>query len=102
MSQITLEINSDTADKINAYIRSFGSKDLLFEKFIEFHRNKLRKEIARMQIDFSEFEGKHEMKSKEFFEKFESGQLEDNRDFIIWSGVYEMFLESKQKLEQLS
>jgi hypothetical protein len=102
MSQITLEINSDTAEKLSAYIRSFGSKDLLFEKFIEFHKSKLRKEIARIQIDLTDFEKKYEMTSKEFSSKFESGYLGDERDFIVWSGIYDMFLESKQKLEQLS
>jgi hypothetical protein len=102
MSQITLEINSDTADKLNAYIRSFGSKDLLLDKFIEYHKNKLRKEIARLQLDLNDFEKDYKMTSMEFFEKFESGNLGDERDFIVWSGIYEMFLESKQKLEQLS
>jgi hypothetical protein len=102
MSQITLDVNSDIAGKINRYIRAFGSKDLLFERFIEFQKNSLRKEIARMRIDLDEFENKYNMASSDFFEKFNSGKIDDDRDFVVWSGIYEMFLENQQKLEQLS
>ena len=41
------------------------------------------------------------MPSAVLFEQFENGKLEDTKDFIIWSGIYEMQLNSKQKLEQL-
>ncbi|MCF8359510.1 MAG: hypothetical protein K9H26_12170 [Prolixibacteraceae bacterium] len=102
MSQITLDIDSETAKKLNKYIKSFGSKDLLFQKFIEFHKKKLKKEIARMQIDLNEFEQKYKISSQEFYKKFETGDYSDDRDYIIWAGLYEMNKESIDKLNQLS
>jgi len=101
MSQVILNLSSNIADKLNSYIRVFGDKELLFEKFIEFHKNRLKREIARMQIDLEVYEQKHKMTSEDFFNKFEKGELGDNQDFIIWSGIYEMQKDSKRKLTQL-
>ena len=47
------------------------------------------------------FEEKHNMKSTEFYKKFENGELGDSKDFVIWSGIYELQLDSKQKLSKL-
>lgn len=46
MSQIILDLNPETANKLNNYIKLFGSDDLLFEKFIEFYRKKLKLNTA--------------------------------------------------------
>ncbi len=102
MSHVTIDINSNLASKLNLFIQSFGSKELMFEKFIEFHRNRLKREIAAMQIDLKAYEQKHGMSSKEFFEKFEGGELTDSTDFILWSGIYQMYEESKTKLDKLA
>lgn len=102
MSHVTFDINSNLASKLNLFIQSFGSKELMFEKFIEFHRNRLKREIVAMQIDLKAYEQKHGMNSKEFFEKFEGGELTDCNDFIVWSGIYQMYEESKTKLDKLT
>ena len=102
MSQITFDLNAETAGKLNSFIQTFGSEELLFEKFIEFYRNRLKREIARMQIDLNDFEKKYNMTSVDFFEKFESGTLGDERDFMVWSGIFEMQQDSKNKLAKLS
>jgi hypothetical protein len=101
MSVLKLDVNSNLANTINDYITAFGSSDLFFEKFFEFHKNELKREISLMQIDLEDFEKKYLMKSDEFFEKFEKGQLGDSEDYIIWSGIYEMQSESKKKLSKL-
>jgi hypothetical protein len=88
MSQITIDLNAELAGKMEAYIKFFGNKEMLFEKFIEFHRNKLKKEIARIQIDLADYENKHGLTSSAFFEQFENGLLGDEPDFIIWAGIY--------------
>ncbi len=101
MSLITLDVNSGLANTLKDYIATFGSDDFFFEKFFEFHKNELKREIALMQIDLDAFENKYLMKSDVFFEKFENGLLGDSEDFILWSGIFEMQSESKKKLAQL-
>ncbi|MCF6271169.1 MAG: hypothetical protein L3J41_15760 [Melioribacteraceae bacterium] len=101
MSQIRLELNSDSADKFNSYINSFRSKDLFLDKFLYFQINKLKREVARIQIDLDELEKKYNMTTAEFYTQFENSKLEDSKDFILWAGLCELQQESKNKLYQL-
>ncbi|RLD68728.1 MAG: hypothetical protein DRI95_02150 [Bacteroidetes bacterium] len=101
MTQITLELQNEIAAKMNNLVQFFGSKELLFSSFIEFHTKKLKREIASMQEDLDKYEQNYKMNSSEFFNQFEKGKLEDSKDFILWSGIYEMQLSCKQKLQKL-
>lgn len=101
MSKITIDLNPDTASKMNSYFKAFGSKEMLFEEFISFHKNKLTREIARMQIELDNFEKKYKLASTEFYEKFEKGLMGDESDLLIWAGIYEMQKDSKEKLKRL-
>lgn len=101
MSQITIDVNEQVADKFNSLVKLFGSKDLLFENFIEYHINKLKREIASMQEDLVKYEKQYKMESQIFYEQFEKGKLGDDKDFMIWSGIYEMQLKCKQNVQKL-
>ena len=101
MKEVTISVENSLAQKMDKLIHFFGSKDLLFAHFIDFHKKKIQREIARMQRDLEQYEQQYDMASAVFYEQFESGALEDTTDFILWSGIYEMQLNSKQKLEQL-
>jgi hypothetical protein len=48
-----------------------------------------------------DFEEKYSMSSEEFYQKFEQGVMGDNEDYIVWSGIYEMFYENEKKLSEL-
>jgi hypothetical protein len=101
MTQITLELQNEIAAKMNNLVQFFGSKELMFSSFIEFHAKKLKREIASMQEDLDKYEQNYKMKSSDFFEQFENGELNDSQDFTLWSGIYEMQLDCKQKLQKL-
>lgn len=101
MSQVTIDLNSEIAGKLKSYIQAIGSEELLFEKFFDFHKNRLKREIARLQIDIVDFEKKYNMTSKDFIEKFDRGLLGDENDYMIWSGIFEMQKDSKEKLSRL-
>ena len=102
MAQITIELDSSLASKLDSLIRIFGDKDLMFKKFVEFHRKNTQREIVRIQTDLDAYEQKYDMSSKHFYEAFERGELEDSEDYILWSGIYEMQQDSKKRLDALS
>ncbi len=56
-------------------------------------------EIERMQFALQKYETKYNMTSKEFYRKLENGEVGDDRDFVMWSGIYELLLDSKKQLE---
>ena len=54
-----------------------------------------------MQNDLNKYEAQYNLKSSDFFEQFEAGKLGDDKDFMLWAGIYEMQLDCKQKLQKL-
>ena len=36
------------------------------------------------------------MKTDKFYEQFDNGELGDFKDYMLWSGIYEFQLDSKQ------
>lgn len=101
MQTITFELQPNIATKIEKYLQFFGSKEIMFDKFIEYHVSRIKREIALMQSDLKEYEKKYNMQSRKFYEQFENGELGDSKDFILWSGIYEMQMDCKQKLQKL-
>lgn len=101
MEQLTLTLESEYIGKIKTLIDVFGNNDLFVDKFFDFHINRLKREIVQIQNDLNVYEQKYKLKSSDFFEKFETGQLGDNKEYIIWSGIYEMQQNCKQKLQKL-
>lgn len=100
MAQIVLELQPQIADKFNTYIKLFGNKELMFDRFIDYHISRLKREIARMQSVLNKYEIKYNMKSEEFYKFFDRGKFGDKKDYMLWAGIYELQLDSKQKLEK--
>jgi len=98
MQQIVIDLQPQIANKFNAYVQLFGSKDLLFEKFVDYHVNRTKREIVRMQLELDKFEEKYHINTNEFYKAFENGQFGDENDFMIWAGIYELQVDSKSKL----
>ncbi len=61
----------------------------------------LKLEIARMQSELNKYEKKYNLRTKEFYLQFEKGKLNDGKDFMIWSGIYELQMDSKNKLNEI-
>lgn len=102
MTQITVNLDTDLAKQWNKLVSLVGDQNILFSDFIEYHKRNAQREIARIEIDLATYEDKYDMASEDFYNKFYRGELEDAQDFIVWSGIYEMQLESKKKLTELS
>ena len=101
MEQITLNLQPKIANRFDRYINLFGSEEIMFDKFLSYHENRIKREISRMQNALIKYEEKYEMKTSEFHKLFDKGKLGDAKDYMLWAGIYELQLDSKQKLSQL-
>jgi hypothetical protein len=101
MQNITIEVQPRLAKKIDAFLQYFGSKDMLFDQFIEYHIRKIKREISGMQVQLDKYEQKYQITSEVFYQKFSVGELGDEDDFMMWAGIYELQTESKNKLSKL-
>ncbi|MBE0637663.1 MAG: hypothetical protein IH598_04000 [Bacteroidales bacterium] len=101
METVSFELQPNIAARLDKYLKLFGSKEIMFNKFIEFHINRIKREIGQMQIDLSTYEQKYNMPSEVFYQKFSTGQTDDSTDYLLWAGIYEMQMSCKQKLQEL-
>ncbi len=102
MAQIVLDLQPQIANKFDTYIKLFGNQELMFDKFISYHVNRLKREIARMQNTLNKYEEKYKMETNRFYKLFDNGELGDAKDYMLWAGIYELQIDSKQKLSQLT
>ncbi len=101
MEQVILNLQQPYAGKMQTLLKVFGSTDLLVDKFMDYHVNRLKREIIRMKSSLKKYELKYKIKSDKFYTKIENGELDDKRDFVMWSGIYELLLDSEKQLAQI-
>ncbi len=97
---IQLELSERTENKMRRVMALNTNVDVFINKVIDYQLNELNIGIRNMTKELSDFEKKYTMRSAEFYEKFDQGLLSDEHDFILWSGVYEMYLRDLAKIEQ--
>ena len=54
-----------------------------------------------MQNALNKYEEQYNMKTKEFYQQFDNGELDDEKDYMLWAGIYEFQMDSEQKLSKL-
>jgi len=101
MEQLIINLQPQYVGKFQTLINAFGDENIFIDNFLEYHINRLKREIARMQFAISKYEIKYNMTSEIFYKKLESGELGDDKDFVMWSGIYELMKDSKKQLSQL-
>jgi hypothetical protein len=102
MEKVVLKLQQPHAGRMKTLINIMGNSNLLADEFIDYHINRLKREIVRMQIALNKFEVKYQMKSNIFYERLENGELGDDKDFVLWSGIYELQMDSQRELAQLA
>ena len=62
---------------------------------IAYQVSELQKGFLNLRLELDDFERKYNMTSAEFYKDFSDGLLEDESDFIIWAGLYEMLCQNQ-------
>lgn len=70
--------------------------DLTLDKIFDREINKLEIKIADFTNQIRQWEENYQINSTSFLEKFESGQMGDNMDFIDWASTLEMRAKSEK------
>lgn len=103
MKKTMITLQKRTEKKLNNYVSVFGGNyDKMINNVLSYRITQLKKALKTMQTDFSSFEKKYDMSTKEFYKLFESGKLGDeNNDYYQWSGEYETYLDYQKELKYL-
>ncbi len=76
--------------------------DRTLYKLFSVEADEERKSIEELRVDLDEFEDRFGMKSSEFYDRFEAGEMGDDADFIEWASYYQMYERAMKRLELLT
>lgn len=101
MLNIQLAIQPQTEQRLRKILNDTQDIEAFAQGIINYQITELQKAILNIQLDLQSYEKNYQMSSDSFYEKFLQGDLNDDEDFMIWSGLYELLIENKNKLCEL-
>jgi hypothetical protein len=101
MLNLQLHIQPQTEQKLKKILTYTHDEEMFARNIIAYQIFELQKGIPNLRLDMKQFEEKYRMSTEEFYRRFEQGISGDSEDFIVWSGIYEMFRENEQRLREL-
>jgi hypothetical protein len=101
MLNFQLAIQPQTEQRLRKILNNTQDVEAFAQGIINYQITELQKAILNIQLDLQSYEKNYQMSSDSFYEKFLQGELNDDEDFMIWSGLYELLIENKNKLCEL-
>jgi hypothetical protein len=102
MLNFQLAVKPQTEQRLKKILNQIQDAEIFAQGFIFYQISELQKSNLNIKLDLKEFEKKYNMRSEDFYQKFTQGVIEDSEDFIIWSGLYEMFCQNQNQLNELA
>jgi len=101
MLDFQFSVQPQTEQRLKKILNSIQDMESFARSIISYQISELQKSILNLRLDLGELEQKYQMTSHEFQEKFSQGILEDDADFMVWSGLYEMLCQNQLQLHEL-
>ncbi len=84
----------------------FENKYILstINKMLRVELGMIRREIKKFEDFLIDFEKRYNMSSEEFYEKFNAGELGDDREYMRWyayKDTYNKLIERKKEIERI-
>ncbi|KAA0253128.1 MAG: hypothetical protein KPEEDBHJ_01445 [Anaerolineales bacterium] len=71
-------------------------------KLVDLETSRVRMQLEEIERVMADYERQYDMKTAEFFEEFEAGQLGDAMDFVEWASLTKMAKHLHEVLEEIS
>lgn len=101
MLDFQLSVQPQTERRLKKILSQVQNTEAFALNIIAYQVSELQKGILNLRLDLDDFERKYNMTSAEFHKSFLDGILEDETDFMIWAGLYEMFCHNQVQLSEL-
>jgi len=75
--------------------------DAALRKIVESQAARERVVLHDLENDLRELEQQYQLKSEEFFHRWQAGEMPDTADFMDWNALYQMALEVRERLKLL-
>ncbi len=102
-----MTISEETLKQIQALVRLYqmgyrsNTVDLAINKLVNMERSRLKAELDGLTGHLRAFELQYHLSSREFHQKFQTGEMGDDADMFEWDAFYLMWLSAEEKLKAL-
>jgi len=76
--------------------------DRTLDKLFTMEAAETQRDIDELHAHLTLFEERFGLKSDDFYNRFEAGEMGDGADFIEWASYYDMYTSAKNRLAALS
>lgn len=103
-----MTLEATTLEKLSVletlYRRGYQSDviDLTVDKMIVLECERAERELKELAMRLKAFEKNYQMRSEDFYRRFQQGQLGDSADFFEWSAVYAMHQSVEERIRSLT
>jgi chromosome segregation and condensation protein ScpB len=101
MINLQLSSQPETEKRLKKILNSVENQENFAQGIIDYQITELEKSILSLKLDLTKFEEQYQMTSAEFYQQFCQDNLGDEADFIVWSGLYEMWCQNETYLSEL-
>lgn len=101
MLSLQLDVQPATEQRLRRLMSQVGDQEAFARNIIDFQIHELKRGILNLRLDLKKFETQYQMPSEFFYHQFEQGLMDDQEDFMLWSGLYEMLRDNQQRLQEL-
>lgn len=101
MLDFQLSVQPQTERRLKKILSQVQNTEAFALNIIAYQVSELQKGILNLRLELDDFERKYNMTSAEFYKGFSDGLLEDESDFMIWAGLYEMLCQNQVQLSEL-
>ncbi len=70
-------------------------------KLLRYEADLCQAQLHQLQADLVEFEQKYNLSSREFYQRFQTGQIGDELDYVEWASLVQMVNNLKKRLSLL-
>ncbi len=102
MLNLQLAVQPQTEQRLKKIFNQVHDAENFAQGIICYQISELHKSNLNLKLDLKAFETKYNLSSKNFYQQFSQGELTDEEEFMTWSGLYEMFCQNQQQLNELA
>jgi len=101
MVTLSLDLLPQTEVRLQKILDLYPNKENLVNEIFQHRINELKRANRNIESDLRQLELKYNISSETFYAQFEKGIFGDERDYMFWAGIYELYIGNKHELNEL-
>jgi transcriptional regulator of heat shock response len=101
MLNLQLHLQPETEHRLQQIFRWMPDEEIFAQHLIAYQLAELKKAQWNLQLDLRQLENRYQMTTDEFYQQFQTGQLADSEDFLVWAGLVEMLAQTEKHWREL-